>query len=261
MELKDFRHILGEVVHYSDHIYLHVLGEPLLHPELDSFLKLSGEYNLKVNLTTNGTLIKKRSEELLQAQALRQVNFSLHSFEANDTAISMDKYIKDILDFADAARKNTSIISSFRLWNLHGRDTAAEQDIKNNEFILRLMEEKFELPFSISEKLSVNSSLKLTNQVYLNMARRFEWPDASIESISNHGFCYGLRDQIAILTDGTVVPCCLDGEGTIALGNIFQDSFENIIKGTRARDIFEGFSRREAVEELCKRCGYRTRFD
>jgi len=64
-----------------------------------------------------------------------------------------------------------------------------------------------------------------------------------------------------ILVDGTVVPCCLDGEGVINLGNIHESDFSQIVESERANNIFNGFSRREAVEELCRKCGYRTKFN
>ena len=92
------------------------------------------------------------------------------------------------------------------------------------------------------------------------MAEKFEWPDIQIDSLGEEVFCHGLRNQIGILVDGTVVPCCLDSEGNINLGNIFEKSLKDIVEDKRARDIYDGFSRRRAVEELCKKCGYATRF-
>ena len=75
-----------------------------------------------------------------------------------------------------------------------------------------------------------------------------------------HGYCYGLKDQLAILVDGTVVPCCLDDEGSMKLGNIFEQSLDDIINGERARRIIEGFQKRIAVEELCQKCSYKNQF-
>ncbi|MNH32245.1 hypothetical protein D3C79_926750 [compost metagenome] len=56
------------------------------------------------------------------------------------------------------------------------------------------------------------------------------------------------------------MPCCLDGEGVINLGNVHEKPFSEIVEGERANKIVEGFSRREAVEELCRKCGYRQKF-
>ena len=69
-----------------------------------------------------------------------------------------------------------------------------------------------------------------------------------------------LRDQLAVLCDGTVVPCCLDGEGELALGNLFRQELEDILRGERAAAIHAGFDARRPAEELCRRCGYAERF-
>ena len=129
-----------------------------------------------------------------------------------------------------------------------------------NSDILKMLEENLELDFSIGEKLQETNRIKLKDKVYLNMAEKFEWPDIQIDSLGEEVFCHGLRNQIGILVDGTVVPCCLDSEGNINLGNIFEKSMKDIVEDKRARDIYDGFSRRRAVEELCKKCGYATRF-
>ncbi|ERI94817.1 radical SAM domain protein [Clostridiales bacterium oral taxon 876 str. F0540] len=255
MSIDTFDSILNQVKEYTDYIYLHVKGEPLLHPELDSFLTSAEKYSLKVNLTTNGTLIYKVKDKLLSSNSLRQINISLHSFDANDLNFSLEDYLNKIIDFTLEAAKN-NIIVSYRLWNL-------EEDMKNiekNRHIFKLLEKCFNLDYKIEDKLIDNPGLKIVKNVYLNAAERFEWPDNSLEQSDDYGFCYGLRDQIAILVDGTVVPCCLDGEGIINLGNICAESFYDIINNDRAKKIYEGFSNRKVIEQLCKKCDYRRRF-
>jgi radical SAM protein with 4Fe4S-binding SPASM domain len=257
MDINTFENILSQIKEYTDHIYLHVKGEPLLHPDLDNFLDVAEANNLKVNITTNGTLINKVKNKILNKKALRQINFSLHSFDANDLSFSVDEYLKSILDFTLEAVSSTNIIISYRLWNL-------EQDIKSiekNRHILDIIESYLELDFKIEEKLLDNRGIKLAKNIYLNAAERFEWPDKKLEESDDYGFCYGLRDQIAILVDGNVVPCCLDGEGVINLGNTNEFSISQIIESERAKAIYEGFSNRKVVEELCRKCDYRRRFN
>jgi len=255
MDNNTFDSILSQVKEYTDFIYLHVKGEPLLHPQLDSFLNSADEYKLKVNLTTNGTLVHKVKDKLLLNNSLRQINISLHSFDANELNFSLEDYLNKIIDFTFEAAKNNKLIS-YRLWNL-------ERDIKSvekNRHILAILENAFNLNYKIEDKLIDNPGIKLAKNVYLNTAEKFEWPDKALEQSDSFGFCYGLRDQIAILVDGTVVPCCLDGEGVINLGNINEESFYDIINNKRAKAIYDGFSNRKIVEELCKKCDYRRRF-
>lgn len=256
MDIATFDKILADIKPFTDYIYLHVKGEPLLHPELDKFLSLSEDYGLKVNLTTNGTLIDKVKNKLLDKKALRQINFSLHSFDANEMDINFESYLNNIIAFTMEAAHN-NIIVSYRLWNL-------EEDIKSlkkNRHILNLIERAFNLDYKIEEKLLESSGIKITKNVYLNAASRFQWPDKNLEYSDTTGFCYGLRDQSAILVNGTVLPCCLDGEGIIYLGNINSNSFKDIIESPRAKALYDGFSNRCVVEDLCKKCDYRRRFN
>jgi radical SAM protein with 4Fe4S-binding SPASM domain len=257
MELEMFSWILQTIKPYTDLIYFHVKGEPLLHPKIDKFLDLSSEYGLQVNLTTNGTLIHKTRDKIMSKSALRQVNISLHSLEGN-IGMKMDEYLRDIFSFIKIATRETNIIISLRLWNLE--ESTINQEKQVNSEIFTKIQEEFQLPFEIYEQGIQNSGLKIAHRVYLNQDRRFQWPGLKEKVFSNQGFCHGLRNQVAILVDGTVVPCCLDGEGVINLGNINNTSFSEIIESERAKNLYQGFSRRNVVEELCQKCGYRNRF-
>lgn len=266
MKKEFFEEILEQIMGYTEHVYLHVKGEPLLHPELLSFIELCAAYNYHVNLTTNGTLLKKAEDELLLKPALRQVNISLHSFDANAYKKTIDDYLGDIFSFAKKAVAAGRPLISLRLWNLEEEKmrAIAAQDttqLEKNRHILEKIEKAFSLPYRIEETLLPGRGIRLAPTLFLHQAARFQWPDIDLPIINETGFCYGLRDQIGILADGTVVPCCLDGEGKAPLGNLHDSTFEDIVEGPRAKAIYEGFSGRKAVEGLCKRCGYRQRFN
>lgn len=257
MEPVAFEMILDQIRPYTDYCYLHVKGEPLLHPDIGEFLDIAYAKGIKVNMTTNGTLIYNIGDRLISKSALRQVNFSLHSFDANPGSISKEEYMSDILSFAKQARANSNILISLRFWNLDENDI---ESTKNRE-IYRIIEREFCLPYSILEK-SINSrGIEISDGIYVNRDHFFLWPDLNEKEDNGMGSCYGLRDQIAILADGTVVPCCLDGDGVIDLGNIYKTDFMSILESDRVRNIIDGFQKKIAVEELCRKCGYRKRFD
>lgn len=278
MDVSDFRHILLDLKPYTRHIYLHVKGEPLLHPRLDELLDISGELGFRVNLTTNGTLLGKAGPLLLQKPALRQVNISLHSMEEHkhkDEAYQ-EEYLRSVLSFAREAAGRNGVCVSLRLWNAEavggrasgngpeveavGRASGNGPEERRKRRLLELIEAEFKLAFRIEERVVLGSGIKLAERIFLNPDHQFQWPSLEAEEDGGAGFCHGLRTHAAILVDGTVVPCCLDGEGIIGLGNIHQQPFGDIITGGQARRIIEGFSRRTAVEELCRKCGYRRRF-
>ena len=258
IKVEQFNKILDEIRPHTKYIYLHVKGEPLLHPRIDQLLDAAHAKGFKVNITTNGTLIKKNREKLLGKPALRQINFSLHSFDGHEGSENREKYLGDILDFVREAKEFKTIIS-YRLWNLqkeHATDIAA----RRNRETLDILEKEYNLDFKIEEKVQPGKGVKITKNVYLNQDHEFRWPSLLAPEDEGKGFCHALRSQAAILVDGTVVPCCLDGEGVINLGNVNDKSFTEIVEGERANNIVDGFSRREAVEELCRKCGFRQKF-
>jgi len=246
MTEEELKILLPKLRPWTDHLYFHLMGEPLCHPELERFLELGGSYGFKVILTTNGTLLEHRKEILLSSDGLYKVNISLHAFEANDLSIPFEQYLEQSCAFGKAAEGKKLIV--YRLWN-HG---GAEQ--RNSE-ILKTLERFFPKPWVQERK-----GIRLGNRVYLEYGDKFDWPDLAAEDQGEQVFCYGLRDQIGVLCDGTVVPCCLDHDGDLALGNLFTTGLEEILESDRARGIYEGFQQRCAAEELCRKCGYARRF-
>lgn len=238
---------LDALVGWTDTVYFHLMGEPLLHPRLPHFLDAAGERGFRVILTTNGTLLGKAGDVLLNAPALHKVNVSLQSFEANPVGTELADYIAVCAAFA-RRMSEAGKLCVLRLWNKNGLETL-------NPTIETLLRGYFPAPWRFSR-----DSYKLADRVYLEGGEKFDWPDESAEDMGDAVFCYGLRDQLGILCDGTVVPCCLDHNGSIALGNIFTDRLDDILASARAQSILNGFSGRKASEELCRKCGYARRF-
>ena len=247
MQPAEFTKLLPKLRPYTDFLYFHIMGEPLCHPHLAEFLELAGRQGFKVILTTNGTLLARQQEMLLSAPALHKINVSLHAFEANDLSVPFGEYLADCFRFGKAAQGKKLVV--YRLWNKGGADA------KNDE-ILTAMAQHFPKPWKEEPR-----GARIADRVYLEQGEKFDWPDLGATEGSEKLFCYGLRDQLGVLCDGTVVPCCLDHEGDLALGNLFRQDMEEILQSPRAKAIYDGFSRKEAVEPLCRRCSYARRFE
>ena len=258
IKVDQFNHILDEIRPHTKYIYLHVKGEPLLHPRIHELLDAAHAKGFRVNITTNGTLITKQRPKIIGKPAIRQMNFSLHSFDGHEGSENREKYLGDILKFVKD-EQNKNIIFSFRLWNLQ-REDQTEVDRRKNAETLEILEKEFNLPFKIEERVEPGKGIKIAPNVYLNQDHEFRWPSLLEKADEGKGFCHALRTHAAILVDGSVVPCCLDGEGVINLGNVHEQKFGDIVEGERATNLVDGFSRREAVEELCKKCGFRQKF-
>ena len=250
MTAEEFSLVLDRLRDRVTYVYLHVMGEPLLHPQLAELMAAAKKRGMKICITTNGTLLRKRSGELLAARNLHKLSVSLHSFEGNGRAVSEEReYLEEVWDFAVKASAR-GVIVALRLWNEGGAETL-------NGGILDFLREK--LGSSVWPETR-DGSFKLADHLYLERAQKFDWPDLGADEADTQ-FCYALRDQLGVLADGTVVPCCLDHEGDIALGNIFEEELDTILNNARARELRRGFSRRQPAEALCRRCAYATRFN
>ncbi|MBE6732020.1 MAG: radical SAM protein [Ruminococcaceae bacterium] len=240
---EEFINAATKLRSFADYLYFHLMGEPLLHPLLGEFLAYAYSLGFKVILTTNGTLLKKREEILLNAPALHKISISLHSYEANEMGIDIDSYLDSCFDFCKKASEKGKI-AVMRLWNKGGKENL-------NEYILNKMRLAF--PDNWSE---IYSGYRLKTKVFLEWGEKFDWPDIENETLDDNISCYGLRDQIGVLSSGTVVPCCLDSDGVINLGNIFTEDLDDILNSERAVNLRESFIKRKVCEELCKKCGY-----
>lgn len=249
MSPADFRRAAERLRGYTNYLYLHVMGEPLLHPALGEILAAAGELGFRVCITTNGTLLPQCGDMLLSSPALHKVSVSLHAMEGNGRE-ALGEYLDAVWSFARRASAQ-DVICALRLWNIGGEDR------RNGEILDFLAQQVGAWPLALPQPR--DGSWRLGSRLFLEQAEKFDWPDLTAPETDTR-FCLALRDQAAVLVDGTVVPCCLDHEGDIPLGNIFSADFGEILASPRARAIYDGFSRGQPPEELCRRCGFARRF-
>lgn len=240
-----FARILAQLADQTKYIYYHLMGEPTLHPELPRFIRMATEAGFLSIITTNGTLLSKRQQELIDAKP-HKFNISVHSFEGEEQT-AFENYVNEIAAFADKANQ-AGIIVNFRLWN-KGFDGG------RNEKILEILRRK--LPGQWAEN---TRGYRIREKLYLEWGDRFGWPDKDGQIQGDDVFCHGMKDHFGILCDGTVVPCCLDSDGIINLGNILRQNISEILSSPRAVSMIRGFERRTASEDLCRRCPYARRF-
>lgn len=245
MTEAEFARILDMLQGHTNYIYYHLMGEPLLHPLLPRFLELAEQAGFRSVITTNGTLCRERGQALLGAP-LHKLSISLHSFEEADEEAFV-QYLQEVSDFAELAA-GRGIITVLRLWN-RGFDAG------RNDLALSFLRGR--LPGDWAEN---TRGYRIREKLFLEWGERFQWPDKDAPVLGEQVRCHGLTDHVGILADGTVVPCCLDGDGVIALGNIFEEDLGAILASPRARAMAEGFRRRFAAEDLCRRCGYARKF-
>lgn len=237
LSIENFKKILNKLEGYTKYLYFHIMGEPLMHPYINKLIDIASK-KFKINITTNGYLIRKIENN----KNIRQLNISLHSFNEKNGK-SLDKYMQDIFEVTDKLRHNTII--NYRLWT----------NFKDKTLIVNKLRSKYMAEIT-------NYQIKLDENVFLDFEEEFKWPSLDNEVFNSIGTCLGTRTHIGILVDGTVVPCCLDNNGIINLGNVYKQNLNDIISSKQFLDIRNGFLNNNKICELCRKCSfYKTKGD
>lgn len=244
MTLEEFKQILEKIKHRTESIYLHVTGEPLLHPNFEEILSIIDKYNIRLNITTNGTLLNNKIEVLNKCKNLRKINISLHS-ENHD-----ENYYNQVFNSVSKLEDKTVI---YRLWTLQNN----KLDKQSTEIVEKL-KNYYNLSIEIVDKLKTSKNVKINSTIYVDKDNLFKWPVEN-DSRKTDGFCHALKTHIAILVDGTVVPCCLDANKTISLGNIFKQDLDTIINSEKYQNLKKSFQDRKPCEDLCKSCTFKEK--
>ncbi|MCO4795244.1 MAG: radical SAM protein [Bacteriovoracaceae bacterium] len=258
MGLQEFENILEQASPLAEEVCLHLMGEPLAHPEFSKLLSICEKYETPIQLTTNGIVIQKRKEDILNCKVIRQINFSIQSYKDNFPGKPIDEYINSIFDFTkEAFEKRPEMYINYRLWNV-GRNEIVERD---NEDIFNRVENVFNTEINRTIHVESIKSKKVLNRLYLHFDSHFDWPSMDLPLLGKSGRCHALINHIGIHADGTVVPCCLDKEAQIPLGNCLTEDLGGILNSDRAIKMKRGFQNNQLVEDLCQRCSYIKRFN
>lgn len=263
LEVDEYKKIINEIKPYVNFLYLHLMGEPLLHPHLDEILKVSYDNSMKINITTNGTLIKNKLDDIINNKCVRKVSFSLHSFEANDNT-NFDHYIDDIINASKILSSN-DITVVLKLWNLDStnNDVLDKEGLNNlNDNIISKLISSLSKKYNeenilkVYDELLKRNTCEINKHIYLQTGEKFEWPVNTKDKTFDKIFCYGLLDQFGVLSNGDVVPCCLDNNGEIKLGNIFNESFKDILEKEETKIFIKNMKDNIPPCALCKKCSY-----
>lgn len=234
LSFEDFKIILYKIRPYTKYLYFHILGEPLLHPNINEFIEYAYGMGFYINITTNGYLI----DRIKNVNKIRQLNVSLHSYD-DKYGISLNKYLDGIFDVIDSF-DDTYV--SLRIW-------------VNNKYNIDIIE-YIENKYSIKIDVNNYNNITVSKKIFLSKFHEFVWPDLDNNYYNEVGKCYGLIDHIGILSDGSIVPCCLDTCADICLGNIYNDNIEDVISSERVINMITSFRNNHKCEELCRHCGF-----
>ena len=244
--------IIPQIKRLASSVCLHVLGEPLFHPEFDAICDFFTLWDIPVQITTNATLLHKKQKKILERNSIQQINISVHALDSLPFSLDSQDILTRIRDFCSQAQSlRPDLFINLRFWNYH--DLEKSPAFRFFKSLFDFDDHRIEIQWK--------KSFRIQNRTYLHFDTQFQWPCPTHPVRSEKGYCYGLSSHCGILANGDVVPCCLDGNGEMVLGNFLVTPLEEILASPRAQAMRNQFNRGLLVEPLCRRCDYISRFD
>ena len=242
IRVKDVQKYILDLKNYTDTFYLHILGEPLMHPNFEEIVELCNKNNLKVRVTTNGTLISKYNFQNIN---ISKFNISLQSL-INFSTDYVDKYfnnLKEMLEQVHDKLENGNLGIDLRLWN-----------DKNNINVQKLNK-------LIMDYLDKIVQIDKYQNVRVSTEDEFTWPNELDACNSNVVKCLGGKTHLGVHVNGDVVLCCLDYQSKTKIGNLKSQSLKEILDGEIYQETMKALQAGKAYFPLCASCSYRNRFN
>ena len=217
MPIETFKGIIDGVCENHPQIKLYLSGEPLLHDNLFDMIEYASAKRCQTEIHTNATLLTEEISKRLLSSSLTFITFSFDGcspeiYEQLRPPAKFEKVKSNIKRYLDLRRKGGGC----------GPHTTVE--------IIRMKDTKSQIQEFVGEwKTSGVDSVNITD--YMTWLGSVN--DSRVENFPNHGYrpCGEPFNHGCILSDGTVVPCCMDVNGKMPLGNINEASFREIWLG------------------------------
>lgn len=238
MATAEFESAARQAGDLAEMISPHLLGEPLTHSRFPDILCICSRLGLKVNLVTNGLLLRTFPNSLYAEKCLSQISISLHALSSLPPE-RREAGLEALAAFALAKPQGLTV--GFRL------RSAGEDDF------YRLAVKTLLTAFKTSARPGADH-VKLASGTFLNFGGVFNWPGAA-GGRPRRG-CLGLRHHFGILSDGRVVPCCADFDGALALGSINDSPLSEILSSPAALSLRNSLAGNNAMPPFCASCGF-----
>ncbi|RDU59955.1 radical SAM/SPASM domain-containing protein [Helicobacter marmotae] len=267
MPLALFESICAQIQNDVKRVCLHVLGDPLSVANFEDYVKILEHYHLKVDLVTTGLFLKQRHFGLLMQKPFVQISFSLSAFLANPASLH-NAHLYRILEFCKFHMRYKS--SPFINLRFHQNDIAKDGTLYKE--MMATIGAFFDIEPAFLLANLKHKRIRLAPKIILKPMPSFEWESTNPkqESIKDKGelsgfkdnkseriFCYGALKQYGILSNGELVPCCIDYAGRASFGNVGEQSIREILQSVAFREFGAQLKRGLAPCELCEKCGYR----
>lgn len=256
MELETFRLIIDQYLEASptkakeDGVYLHHFGESIVHPEFDAFIRYANEQGVATRISINPLMLKPRSSEKLLAANPTEIMFSLDGhddesfYRIRGVKNAYDLSVQRLLDFLKQ-KVESGCRSHVELSMI---------DFSENEESIAEMRSYWEGVEGIDEFVLKTFITWDGSAQEINDFSSFLVDNEERRKKHSRPSCNLPWRKMTVTWDGDVVPCCYDFNKKFALGNVREQSLEEIWNGPMMQALRQEFNSNHVTNALCKNC-------
>jgi pyruvate-formate lyase-activating enzyme len=240
MKVDLYRNIVDQIAAFPENhnalFYLHICGEPLLHKQSVEFIRYAADLGFKPILTTNATLLTTELTAKLLASGLSRIEFSFEGvtpeiFETTRLGAKYDVVHRNIMDFLEQNR-------------------AAGKPVHTELVVVDLPHVEARLLRDYCEKMRAHFDT-------VNLSGYFDWL-GRVETVkyerSHYRGCAATDTDLNVLWDGRVVPCCMDVDGAMVIGDFTKQCYLEILADLRRHALRERLQCGQLKGLLCSQC-------
>ncbi len=266
----------------TDTVSFHLLGEPLLHPGIFDAVVYAKKHGLRVELTTNGSLLTEKNVSKIIDSDIDQITISMQTNNcdhhlARNTEIPFNEYYQKILKAIQMMKQTSNAIEiQVSLMNTStGKyfmvDSPLAIESKGRGFKQELSAVIYDIYSTLDIKISydeihrkllkINTDslkiIKIDKQISVFIQLFADWGNTFTSkkvSPAIIGYCGILLKNIAVLSNGEVTICCVDYDGETSLGNLRTDSLMSLLTSEKVKTLQDGLRKWRFIHPQCQRC-------
>jgi hypothetical protein len=264
-------------------IHFHIMGEPLLYPDLPGAVRIARRHGMEAWATTNGSLLTPALLAELRQAGLSRLTISLQTPDAATFALRGSRHLafeeyrdrligtaRASLDAPGAMRLSICFLAN-PLRRFHAPTPPTMRVAESGTalrahmaswvaWIFRGTRHEADLPQLLARtrragilrecRIPLTTNLDFQVRILGNWAEHFEGPIA----LARFGYCPGLTENFGILWNGDYVFCCTDYDGQTSLANAAEVPLTEYLALPAVQEVADGFRRYRVVHPHCRRC-------
>ena len=256
LELSTFEKIINELHEKLAYLILYFQGEPWLHPQFDTLVQTAHDKGIYTATSTNAHYLTMENAQKIIESGLDRIIISMDgtdqsTYEKYRVGGNINKVLEGVENLMAARRKlkkaNPFVILQFLVFRHNEHQRPAMKKLAK-----KLGVDKLEFKTAQIYDYENGSELMPVNEKLSRYEQTGDGRYVIKSALPNK--CWRMWHSCVMTWDGDIVPCCFDKDAKYVMGNIHQQSFEEIWNGPRYLQFRETLLQNRKSIDICANC-------